>query len=494
MIVLLVIQGCSPYTVNQYITPPGVSYDQFQAFVKESGQKEQVAYQYWWQEFEDPKLNQLMQQAFSENLSLQAAWARLKAAREQADISGASLIPQISLGINGSDIKIEQNSANQSLPPTLGGGAASQGFFTGGQASENYSLTPSLSYEFDIWNRVRSGYRAGLFRAKASQADFENTALILSGNIVELWFVAKEQKALIDLIAKQIHTSEQLVELTKLRFSISRASALDLFQQKEQLASIESQLPIAQSSFETTLNQLAILLGQPPGYLTNVPNLQPDTPLPKLPIFPSFFKPVDLLEARPDLKAEQLRLNASEYDIASAVADRFPRLTASLSYSFNTTELGSLFLTELFNAVGSASVPLLDGDRRRSQVRLNQAVRDERLATYTQSVLSAFADVENAVITEKYRKQFFEKLEQQATYSKATFTQAKHRYINGQNDYLQVIIALQNYQAVQRRLVAEQRELLIARTRLYRSLGRYSPNKDSLQIRFENNREMQDAS
>jgi outer membrane protein TolC len=295
--------------------------------------------------------------------------------------------------------------------------------------------------------------------------------------MTELWFRAQEQQALLDLLEEQIGVNRTLLELTELRMSLGRGSAVDVLQQRQQLVATESEVPIVKNTLEQTQNQLAALLGKTPNEFdaSSISGA-----MPALPKLPEMVAPLDLLETRPDLRASLSRIQAAEYDIAEAVADRFPTLRLGLSYDFSATRFADIFSQQLATIIGSTALPIVDGGRRRAEVRRRKAAVQELSSLFGQSYLDAIIELENALVQEKRQIELLSLLEKRIQISKATLDETRARYMNGLSDYLPVILALQARQNLERRQIVEQRALLVARSRLYRAIG--GQWTDSLQI------------
>ena len=164
---------------------------------------------------------------------------------------------------------------------------------------------------------------------------------------------------------------------------------------------------------------------------------------------------------------------AADYDVAVAVADRFPRLNLTLSYDFSATEINELFTREVGTILGNFMAPIFDAGRRRCEADRRKAIVCERLDAFGQATLDAVAEVEDAIVNERYRLDLLALLDEQLQISRQNLTEARSRYLNGLNDYLTVIAAVQVLQGVERRIVTEEKNLLSNRAVLYRALGGY---------------------
>ena len=459
-VLVFVITSCSPYqvrTLDRPEVPVSKAYYHTTPGERVIGE--------WWTEFNNPDLNAVVAIALRDSLDLGQLWSRLTQAYAQAQIEGAELIPQVDIRAGAARThQIDQDA--EELFGGLGGGL-------GGRASritntDRYFVTYGLSYEIDVWKRIASRRQAAALEYEASRQDVEATALFLTGAVVDVWFVLQEQKALLALLKEQIGVSKKLLELTEVRFGVGSGSAVDVLQQRQQLAATEGEIPIVQSALNTSYHQLAVLLGTLPGSLDTV---SPSAALPPLPPFPQLGSPSQLLIARPDLRAAQLRLQAADFRVATAVAERLPRVALDLSYEFSSRSFATVFRQEVGSLVGNLLLPVVDGGRRRNQVLRQKAVTQELLDRFGQVYLEALREIEDALVQERFQLQLIDNLKEQITLAESTLQESQSRYVYGLINYVTVLIAVQSLQGLQRRLISEQRRLLSIRAGLYRALG-----------------------
>ena len=450
----LLLVSCSPYSPKPPDAPLGSIPEAFSNTGLVSVKGAPIKLQ-WWREFNNVELNTLIENVLASNYSLKAAWKRLEQARALSRITGSQQFPQVNISPDASRTRTELKEVS----------AAQQARDTAYR--NNFSLGSLLSFEIDLWKRIASETTASQLRAEASRADVENTALLLVGTTTEIWLRANELKSLMQLLYQQIEASKQLLELTELRFAVGKGSALDVLQQRQQLKATELDLPALQAQLDEALFQLAVLQGIVP----NDQAVDLNGAFPALPDFPDVLTPADLLYTRPDLRSAMLRSQASEYDIAAAVANRFPKLALNLNYNFSAADVADLFTSEVGSIASNAVLPLIDGGRRRAVVDQSEAAAEELLYNYSELYLNALRDVEVALSKERNQKDLVEELDNQLKLAQKTLEESKSRYANGLSDYLQVIVSLQALQAIERRVISENRSLLVSRAQLYRAIG-----------------------
>jgi outer membrane protein TolC len=184
--------------------------------------------------------------------------------------------------------------------------------------------------------------------------------------------------------------------------------------------------------------------------------------------------PADLLKRRPDVRRAQLSLAAADYRVAAAVADRFPAVRIGGETGFQSSsfgDVGNIFNNWIWSVMANLTWPVFDGGRRKAEVDRTKAVVRERIDAYGQVVLLAIQEVEDALVLERKQAEYLRELEGQVTLARATLREARMRYVNGLNDYLPVLAALQSLQELERSRLTARRNLLTFRVQLYRAMG-----------------------
>jgi multidrug efflux system outer membrane protein len=399
----------------------------------------------WWKEFNDPGLHELMARSLSCNLDIKQAWHRLSQAEATLRIAQAGFSPTLDINAGLKRVYAE------------GGDDISL---------SRYHATGTLGYEVDLWKRIANTVHSASAAVEVSSEDLEETALVLTGSISDLWFTVIEQQRLVDLLEEQKALSQTLLELVELRFSVGESNALDVYQQRSQLAATQLQGPIIEATLKTSLQQLDVLSGDIPGKL-EVSERQ----FPPLPPFPKIGNPIQLFASRPDLRAAEQRLISADAATAAALADCYPKLSIALSYDFSATDWSQIF-TQLVRSVGANLVqPFFDGKKRGAEVDRNKAIVCEYLSAYELSFLQALQEVESAIIEEKEEVELLSRIREQIMLATASLNEARLRYSFGASDYLPIIAAVESLQILQRREINEEKNLLVIRSRLYRALG-----------------------
>jgi len=406
--------------------------------------------QRWWRAFDDEHLTALVEQALCDNLDLRQARERIAQARAL------------------------QRQATARLLPALDGGASAERRWPDEGVSHTDSLagTLSLSWEADLWGRLTSGRQAADRQIAASREDLQAMALLLSAEVAGAYVDLLEQRLQLALLARQVEVGQTLLELIELRFGQGQASVVDVYQQRQLLASTRAQVPLIESRRRILENRLKVLTARSP--VGDAPPAAED--LPALGPLPKLGVPSTLLVNRPDLRGIHHRLAAADYRVAEAVADRLPRLTIGLDRGYRGSDFRRLTPEGLFTSLmGDLAGPLIDWGEREAEVQRRQAVVREELLRLSRAYLTAVEEVENALWQERRQRELIDALEKELAIAESNLKETRTRYSQGLTDYLPVLAAVQSLQALERALLTRRRELVSLRILLYRALGGSQP-------------------
>jgi multidrug efflux system outer membrane protein len=415
----------------------------------------------WWETFGDPALNAFVAQVLADNPSVLEAWARLRQVEAEAAKTAAARWLTLDLEASGSVTEKDTGDNSGAGPGPLMPGA--------GSTSEYYSLGLTSSYEIDLWGRVRSLDRSARLAAEASEYDRQAAMLSLSAAAVETWYSLVAQREQITLLEAQLESNRTTLDLIEFRFSRSLATALDVFQQRQAVARVEAQVPLARARATVLEHQLALLLGRPPGAAFDGPAT--GAPLPELADVPVAGLPADLLLARPDIRAGWARLESAGWGLSSARADRMPALRITARGEYGADSLADVFDNWFINLAGNLTAPIIDGGRRRAEVARSRALVDEQMAAYRQTVLTACQEVEDALARERYQVEHLASLDRQLDAAHQTHREAIERYRYGLIDYLPALTALATAQDLENSVIEQRLQYLLIRVGLHRALG-----------------------
>jgi len=433
----LLFCGCVPVSRDP-LTPFSLP-----AQFSETGENRMAAR--WWDDLNDPPLAKLINSAITDNFTLLIARNRLLEAQSIARQTGASLLPSL-------DIK--------------GSGSTSRNH-TQETSSNSLILGLATSYELDLWGRVRSLRDAAELNAIASKEDYHTAVISLTAEVAKSWYQLVETHLQLDLLRNQRNTNTKVLDLISAHFRAGQAGIADVLQQRQLVEATTGDIAALQADKRVLEHQLTILLGKTPGTLS--------LPIPhKLPILPSLPEtglPVNLLNTRPDIRSSYLRLQAADYRVAAAVADRLPRLSISADISTTGERAGDLFNNWISSLGANLFSPLIDGGRRKAEVDRTRAVAKQEFYHYGQTVIEAIGEVENSLIQEKEQRKIITSLEIRLQLAADSIDYIAHRYRQGADDYQRVLLALLSHQGLQRTLLYNRLELINYRISLYRALS-----------------------
>ncbi len=455
LLVAMTALGCGCAAPDKPVVPPVSVADGFTATTGGMPLPDQ-----WWRSFNDPVLNGLIADALTNNFDLKVAWDRLQQARATARAESAALIPAVQ-GSGGATRSRRVEKVNDAVD------FADSSNNSGTTLETNYGLGLEASYELDLWGRVRSLRDAAVFDAKASAEQVQTAALTLSASVADTWYQLVEQHAQVDLLEAQLALNAKVTQLVTTRFKQGQVGSLDVIQQRQLEESRRGDIALAKAQVAILEHQLAILLGQPPtrSVAKRVAELQIPGRLPATGI------PAELVQRRPDVRKAYFDALAADRRVSRAVADRFPRISLTAGVNADAPAVRDLLDNYLATMAANFIAPLIDGGARAAEVQRTKAVLSERIHLYGQSILTAFGEVEDALVRERRQREYLASLEKQIALSTVALQRIRQGYVQGTNDFLRVLDAVSTDQELQRTYLAARRTLIQQRIALCRALG-----------------------
>jgi multidrug efflux system outer membrane protein len=412
-----------------------------------------------WQVFNDPVLNDLETLAIDANEDIKAAVGRVEEARALARVSRADMFPQISAqpGFSRSE-----QSANGFTP-------GFSGTIPGIRAPFNaFNVPLDLSYEADVWGRIRRSISASRDRAYASVADYHTVLLTVTSDVAANYFLLRALDADVDVLEHTLALRGESLKLVNNQFKFGVVDALDVNRAKTDLSSAEAALANVRRQREEVVHVLAILCGKPAsGFKVEFKPLA--TTPPEVPAG----LPSELLQRRPDVVRAEYLLAASSEEIGVAKAAYFPRLSLTSSAGFESEELSKLFNwpSTAWSFAANIIQPVFTGGRNRANLEAAKARYEQALAIYRQQILVAFKDVEDALVDIKYRGEQAKALNDAVEAARTVTKLAMTRYQNGQVSFLDVVDAQRQQLLVEEQAVLVLGERQTATVRLIKALG-----------------------
>ena len=409
----------------------------------------------WWVILGDPELHALEEQVAAANQNLKIAEARLREARALVRFNRAALFPTISAGVGISSIR---DSANRPfLTPNVN---------TGSSGDLLFSL--DMSYEIDLWGRVRRTVAAARNEAQATAADLETARLSLQAELAMDYFELRAADAQKQLLDETVKAFEAALRLTTNRFQGGAAPKSDVAQAQTQLDTTLAQATDVTVQRAQLEHAIATLIGKPPAAFSLSPRPL-DTPPPDIPVG----LPSQLLERRPDIAAAERRVAEANEQIGIAKAAYYPTLMLNASVGFEGSSFGNaLNASSLLWAVGaSITQTIFDGGRRRATSDAARAAYDATVAGYRQTTLTAFQQVEDNLAALRILEQEAQQQRRAVESAQLSLQLFTNRYRGGVDNYLQVITAQTVTLSNQRNEIDILRRRMDASVLLVKALG-----------------------
>jgi len=378
----------------------------------------------WWEMFQDPQLNALEAEVNVSNQNLKAAEAQYTQARALVRYNRAAYFPTLTGGANASRNKISNN-----RPPSL---------TTNGRTYNDFQIPFELSYEVDVWGRVRRTVESYREQAQASAADLATVNLSMHAQLALFYLQARVLDAEEHLLNSTVTQYQQALDLIENRYAGGIASELEVQQARTQLETTRAQaldVGVARAQFE---HAVAILIGKPPAdfSLAALPLTTPPPPIPA-------GLPSELLERRPDIAAAERRMASANAQIGVAKAAYYPTISLGGSGGFESGVITTLISgpSALWSVGGSAVAPIFDAGRRRANVDQATAVYDQTVANYRETVLTGFQQVEDNLAALRILENEAQVQDRAVVAAQKYLELANTRYTGGVTSYLEVTTA-----------------------------------------------------
>jgi outer membrane protein, multidrug efflux system len=421
----LVLAGC---TVGpKYQRPPAPAPEAWstQGPWRPADPKDSLPKGAWWEIFHDDQLNQYEHQLLLANQSLVAAQDRLNQARSLARVASAGLFPTVSTDPSVSGQRYSANRPGSALPET----ALTQSV---------YQVPFALSYEVDLFGRQRKTLEAANANLQSTAADLSNVQLVLTAELAADYFTLRELDAETQVVQESISIEQKGLDLVNDRHDGGLASGLDVAQQQTLLSSTTTQLYLVQQQRATFEHAIAVLTGNPASTFKVVAIPLNSAP-PPVPVG----VPSDMLERRPDVASAERNMAQQNALVGVAQSAFYPQFTISAGGGFQSISIGSLFTapSAVWAVGGDLLQPIFNGGRNRATLAATRSAYDESVATYRQSVLVAFQQVEDGLSSLNALSQASASQDNAVNSARRSLELSNNRYTGGVASYLDVITA-----------------------------------------------------
>ena len=402
----------------------------------------------WWKVFADPQLESLESDVLARNQNLVAAIARVQQARAAARQTRSATLPQLSGGASWN--RSQAVFLNQSM------------------LTSTYSVPFDLSYEVDLWGKIRRSYESANARIQVSEDDARQIVLTLTGDAALDYFQARTFDAQAVTLRRTVELRQETATTLRQKFDAGTIPEIDLSRALTDLSTAKADLAAVQRSRAEVQNALAVLCGFPASDFS-LPEQALSTAVPEIPAG----LPSELLERRPDILSAESTLISRNAEIGAAISGYFPVVRLTAGGGVMSADAKSLFNLDsgVWSIGPSVSVPIFTGGRTDAEVRRAKAAYDESVAAYKQSVLGAFKDVEDALAQIHYLAQQLHAYQEAQTSARRVTDLAQLRYRGGTVSNLEVVDAERIQLQVELLAKSTQGQQLAASVRLIKALG-----------------------
>jgi NodT family efflux transporter outer membrane factor (OMF) lipoprotein len=422
-------------------------------------------YKNWWQVFQDPVLDSLIQMACEQNLPLRIAGVRVFEARAILGIAVGEFYPQLQQGFGSATY----NRISERAPsaPQSGGGD-----FSFRQAD----IGVGASWELDFWGKFRRAIQSADAGFLSSIANYDDVLVSLTADVASTYVLIRTFEERLQIARDNLRIQEESLRIAQARFEAGATSERDVQQALTQLRSTEAEIPLLESGSRRAQNALSILLGMPPGRLNAL--LGGSIGIPQAPLEVSVGIPAELLRRRPDIRNAELQASAQSALIGVAKADLYPSFSLTGSFGFLSSDvgrfdLGDIFLWKSRTATFGPSFQwnLFNYGRITNSVRVQDARFQEALLNYQNTVLRAQQEVEDGLVAFLQNQARVALLLKAVGAAERTVGLALIQYREGATDYTTVLTAQQSLLVEQDRLADSRGSVPQGLISVYRALG-----------------------
>lgn len=417
----------------------------------------------WVGAFSDDRLRSLISEAVIHNNDLLAAAARLEQASAGATIARADLIPQINSSFNASRNAIVTDPSTAAQAGGGGAGAGSQRIYV-----NDVRLGGQLSWEIDLWGRLIDETRASYGDKAAAFADLASAELSIAAAVAQSWFGLIEARQQRELAERDVEARESNLRVTNRRYERGVASSLDVRLSRSALGSSQANLAARQQAEKEASRRLEVLLGRYPGA-----EIEAAEALPSLPSLEGAGAPGELLARRPDLLAAEARMRSAGLRARAARKQLLPRLTLSSQVNTSGPNFGDLVDPERLagNIAGGLVQPLFQGGRLLANSKRARAAAEEAVFSYTQTVLGAFEEAENALTAETLLAAREDALRLAFEEADAAEDLTERRYASGAATIFELLDAQTRRISAESQYIQAQQQRVSNRVVLYLAIG-----------------------
>lgn len=453
----VLLASCAPVGPD-FVKPEPEVADQWSQPVSEGLESEPAELVEWWLVFNDPVLNALVEDSLKGNNSLEVAGLRVLEARAQLGIATGLQYPQSQAAFG---------EASWVSPPENSGINSSYW---------NFGLGASAAWEIDFWGRFRRGIESADAAFLASIAAYDQARILLASAVVSNYVLIRVLEEQLRIAHENLKLQKRSYDIADVLFRNGADSELDMQQANTLLLSTQSTIPSLETSVRQARNALSTLLGQAPGSVAE--RLTQGSGIPALPANIAIGFPADMLRRRPDVRQAELLAMAQNAQIGMAKADLYPSFSLVGSIGLTSGGPGDLSFGDLFStdalglSIGPSFVwPFLNYGRIKNNVRVQDVRLQQALINYSETVLQASREAEDAIASYTGAKQQIKILAETVTSAKRSNELSTLRYKEGFSDYQRVLDAQKSLFSQQQRYITARGDSVSSLVALYKALG-----------------------
>jgi len=424
---------------------------------RESAPKDAVPKGEWWSAFHDDELSALEKQALDANQTIKVAAAHLEQARASAALQIATQFPNLSTAPQAERQRLSGNRPPSSTVPV-----------TSAVTQNSYTLPFTVSYEVDLFGRRRRSIEAAQASYQASAADLENVRLVITAELAGDYFTLRQLDTELGILNRTVDTLQKGLQLVDSRHKGGVASGLDVAQEETLLDTTRTQAILLQQQRKQVEDAIAVLVGKPAPEFHFAAKAYKAEPPPLDAGLPS-----DLLERRPDIAEAERQMAIANAQIGIAKAAYYPSLNLFGTGGWQSADIAKLLnVQSTFWAVGAnVAESIFTGGSRRAQMQFVQSGFDASVASYRETVLNAFGEVQDDITGLTVLEQADRSQQQAVDAARRTLDIATSRYVGGLVSYLDVVNAQQNLLNNEQQLAVIQGQRLVTSVLLIKALG-----------------------
>jgi NodT family efflux transporter outer membrane factor (OMF) lipoprotein len=410
----------------------------------------------WWRSFRSPELTSLMEEATTANFDIAVAIAQIVQADANVRINGAPLLPTLDLNGSATADKVSQRTSSPDRS-------------TGNPYSRLYATSLSASYVTDFWGKNRANLNAFIETAVASRYNREVVTLTTQSTVANTYFQILAAQDRLRIARRSLADATRILFLIKQQFDAGTSSDLNVAQQESLVENVRATIPPFEETLQQNIAALAVLVGKPPEHFNARGHSMAAVTVPR--VTPGL--PSELINRRPDVRQAEQQLKSADYSVEAARAAFFPNIQLTGSLGFESLALRTLFGPGawFYTAAASVAQPLFDGGVLLGQFELQRGLQGQYLQAYRKSVLSAFSNVEQALIAVRQTTEQERIQEAVVKSSRRAFVLSEQQMNAGTVNMVTLLQVQQTLYTAEDQLAVVQLARLLAVVSLFQALG-----------------------